>query len=156
MQITGISFQQRGWDVLMNGKYASLDLLNCPFFVYCLNHYLFCSSYTWKIYANKLLNMGNIYSFWRQLNKEQKLAKQRYIQMFYNLQFRRLVCLSYLSWHVLPSCNTETWLITLELNFHLFLTWHFQAKNVPIPSEEVQQPVSKPTPKTQSTARQVT
>jgi hypothetical protein len=35
--------------------------------------------------------MGNMYSFWRQLNKEQKLAKQRYIQMLYNLQFRRLV-----------------------------------------------------------------
>ncbi|KAJ4828802.1 Sucrose synthase 6 [Turnera subulata] len=46
--------------------------------------------YTWKIYANKVLNMGNIYGFWRQLNKEQKLAKKRYIEMFYNLQFRRL------------------------------------------------------------------
>ncbi|KAJ6402373.1 hypothetical protein OIU84_014462 [Salix udensis] len=46
--------------------------------------------YTWKIYANKVLNMGSMYSFWRQLNKEQKLAKQRYIQMLYNLQFRRL------------------------------------------------------------------
>ncbi|KAJ8752187.1 hypothetical protein K2173_003795 [Erythroxylum novogranatense] len=47
--------------------------------------------YTWKIYANKLLNMGKIYSFWRHLNKEPKRAKQRYIQMLYNLQFRRLV-----------------------------------------------------------------
>ncbi|KDP35712.1 hypothetical protein JCGZ_10484 [Jatropha curcas] len=47
--------------------------------------------YTWKIYANKVLNMSSMYTFWRQLNKEQKLAKQRYIQMFYNLQFRRLV-----------------------------------------------------------------
>ncbi|XP_010270733.1 PREDICTED: sucrose synthase 7-like isoform X6 [Nelumbo nucifera] len=46
--------------------------------------------YTWKIYANKVLNMGSIYSFWRQLNKEQKQAKQRYLQMFYNLQFRNL------------------------------------------------------------------
>ncbi|XP_019054927.1 PREDICTED: sucrose synthase 7-like isoform X3 [Nelumbo nucifera] len=46
--------------------------------------------YTWKIYANKLLNMGSIYSFWRQLNKDQKQAKQRYLQMFYNLQFRNL------------------------------------------------------------------
>ncbi|KAK9996706.1 hypothetical protein SO802_021392 [Lithocarpus litseifolius] len=46
--------------------------------------------YTWKIYANKVLNMGAIYGFWRQLNKEQKLAKQRYIHMFYNLQFRNL------------------------------------------------------------------
>ncbi|CAL0322302.1 unnamed protein product [Lupinus luteus] len=46
--------------------------------------------YTWKIYANKVLNMGSIYGFWRSLNKEQKLAKERYIQMFYNLQFRNL------------------------------------------------------------------
>ncbi|KAL5810180.1 hypothetical protein ACOSQ4_026748 [Xanthoceras sorbifolium] len=47
--------------------------------------------YTWKIYANKLLNMGCTYSFWKQLNKEQKQAKQRYIEMFYNLQFKNLV-----------------------------------------------------------------
>ncbi|ESW24585.1 hypothetical protein PHAVU_004G142800 [Phaseolus vulgaris] len=46
--------------------------------------------YTWKIYANKVLNMGSIYGFWRRLNKEQKLAKERYIHMFYNLQFRHL------------------------------------------------------------------
>ena len=49
-------------------------------------------SYTWKIYANKMVNMGNIYTFWRQVNKEQKEAKQRYIQMFYNLIFKNLVC----------------------------------------------------------------
>ncbi|KAM0945218.1 putative sucrose synthase [Dioscorea sansibarensis] len=49
--------------------------------------------YTWKIYATKVLNMGSIYSFWRQLNKEQKQAKQRYLQLLYNLQFRTLVCI---------------------------------------------------------------
>ncbi|KAG9442460.1 hypothetical protein H6P81_018314 [Aristolochia fimbriata] len=46
--------------------------------------------YTWKIYANKVLDMGSIYGFWRQLNREEKVARQRYIQMFYNLQFRSL------------------------------------------------------------------
>ncbi|KAG5100531.1 hypothetical protein JHK82_045583 [Glycine max] len=46
--------------------------------------------YTWKIYAKKVLNMGSIYGFWRRLNREQKLAKERYIHMFYNLQFRNL------------------------------------------------------------------
>ncbi|XP_073269629.1 sucrose synthase 5-like [Primulina huaijiensis] len=46
--------------------------------------------YTWKIYANKVLNMGLTYGFWRQLHKEKKQAKQRYIDMFYNLQFRNL------------------------------------------------------------------
>ncbi|OMO59820.1 Sucrose synthase [Corchorus capsularis] len=64
--------------------------------------------YTWKIYANKVLNMGSIYSFWKQLHKDQKYAKQRYIQAFYNLQYRNLV------------------------------------KNVPIASNDTQQPESKP------------
>ncbi|XAR73616.1 Sucrose synthase [Bertholletia excelsa] len=46
--------------------------------------------FTWKIYAKRVLNMSCIYGFWRQLNKDQKLAKQRYIQIFYNLLFRNL------------------------------------------------------------------
>ncbi|KAH6817667.1 sucrose synthase 6 [Perilla frutescens var. frutescens] len=46
--------------------------------------------YTWKIYANKVLNMGSAYGFWKQLYKDQKQAKQRYIDIFYNLQFRKL------------------------------------------------------------------
>ncbi|KAM2257014.1 hypothetical protein ACFXTI_047307 [Malus domestica] len=72
--------------------------------------------YTWKIYANKVLNMGSTYTFWRQLNKEQKQAKQRYIQMFFSLQYRNLV------------------------------------KNVPIPSDETEQPVvPKPTAKPKTT-----
>jgi sucrose synthase len=48
-------------------------------------------SYTWKIYATKVLNMGSTYGFWKTLNKEERVAKQRYLQMFYNLQFRNLV-----------------------------------------------------------------
>ncbi|XP_004289566.1 PREDICTED: sucrose synthase 6-like [Fragaria vesca subsp. vesca] len=75
--------------------------------------------YTWKIYANKVLNMGCTYTYWRQLNKEQKQAKQRYIQMFFNLQYRNLV------------------------------------KNVPIPSDEAEQPAPKPVPKSQTTLRHV-
>lgn len=47
--------------------------------------------YTWKIYATRVLNMVSLYGFWRVLNKENKQAKQRYLQMFYNLQFRNLV-----------------------------------------------------------------
>ncbi|TQD83650.1 hypothetical protein C1H46_030817 [Malus baccata] len=46
--------------------------------------------YTWKIYANKMLNMGSTYGFWRQLRDDQKLAKETYIHMFYNLLFRKL------------------------------------------------------------------
>nr|APR63141.1 sucrose synthase 7 [Triticum aestivum] len=47
--------------------------------------------YTWKIYATKVLNMGSMYGFWRTLNKEERAAKQRYLQIFYNLQYRNLV-----------------------------------------------------------------
>ncbi|KAI3792800.1 hypothetical protein L2E82_06691 [Cichorium intybus] len=46
--------------------------------------------YTWEIYANKVLNMGSMYGFWRQLNKENKQAKQRYIDILYDLQFKKL------------------------------------------------------------------
>ncbi|XP_039135373.1 sucrose synthase 7-like [Dioscorea cayenensis subsp. rotundata] len=46
--------------------------------------------YTWKIYANKVLNMGSTYTFWRLLNKEPKHAKERYLHMLYSLQFRNL------------------------------------------------------------------
>lgn len=46
--------------------------------------------YTWKIYANKVLNMGSIYGFWRQFNAGQKQAKQRYFEMLYNPLFRKL------------------------------------------------------------------
>ncbi|KAL3630365.1 Sucrose synthase 5 [Castilleja foliolosa] len=47
--------------------------------------------YTWKIYANKVLNMGCIYSFWRRVYNAEKQAKKRYINTFYNLQFKSLV-----------------------------------------------------------------
>ncbi|XP_062220858.1 sucrose synthase 7-like isoform X2 [Phragmites australis] len=46
--------------------------------------------YTWQIYATKVLNMGSMYGFWRTLNKEERVAKQSYLQMFCNLQFRKL------------------------------------------------------------------
>lgn len=35
--------------------------------------------------------MGSIYTFWRTLYKDQKQAKQRYIDTFYNLEFRNLI-----------------------------------------------------------------
>ncbi|TVU27586.1 hypothetical protein EJB05_19077 [Eragrostis curvula] len=47
--------------------------------------------YTWQIYAAKVLNMGSMYSFWRTLNKGEREAKKRYLQMFYSIQFRKLV-----------------------------------------------------------------
>ncbi|KAK1592986.1 hypothetical protein Q3G72_033980 [Acer saccharum] len=76
-----------------------IEAMNCGWFTNFCNQPRWSSrdyfgwsfSYTWKIYANKLLNMGCTYSFWKQFNKEQKLAKQIYIEMFYNLQFKNLV-----------------------------------------------------------------
>ncbi|KAG2715262.1 hypothetical protein I3760_03G068700 [Carya illinoinensis] len=99
--------------------------------------------YTWKIYANKVLNMANIYSFWRKLNKDQKKAKQRYVQMFYNLLFRNLVCY-YIS-KALYCLTTHIYVMSVQIWF-LFLTSHsfLQAKNVPTPSEEASPPEPKP------------
>lgn len=38
-----------------------------------------------------MLNMGSMYGFWKQLNKENKQVKQRYIDILYDLQFKKLV-----------------------------------------------------------------
>lgn len=35
--------------------------------------------------------MGSVYGFWRQLTKDQKQAKLRYIEIIYSLLFRKLV-----------------------------------------------------------------
>ncbi|KAH6808049.1 sucrose synthase 6 [Perilla frutescens var. frutescens] len=64
--------------------------------------------YTWKIYANKVLNMGSAYGFWKQLYKDQKQAKQRYIDIFYNLQFRKLVKNSPISEETIPAFPSKT------------------------------------------------
>nr|GMC70992.1 sucrose synthase 5-like [Ipomoea batatas] len=46
--------------------------------------------FTWKIYANKVLNMGAMYGCWREMHSGQKLAKRRYLELFYNLHMRKL------------------------------------------------------------------
>ncbi|RAL43590.1 hypothetical protein DM860_017333 [Cuscuta australis] len=47
--------------------------------------------YTWKIYADKVLNMGSVYSFSRNVLNDQKQASLSYIRAFYQLQFKNLV-----------------------------------------------------------------
>ncbi|KAG6420910.1 hypothetical protein SASPL_117454 [Salvia splendens] len=64
--------------------------------------------YTWKIYANKVLNMGSAYGFWKQLIKDQKQAKQRYIDIFYNLQFRKLAKNLPISEETKPASSSKT------------------------------------------------
>ncbi|VFQ92885.1 unnamed protein product [Cuscuta campestris] len=46
--------------------------------------------FTWKIYAEKVLNMGSAYGCWRAMHSKQKHAKLRYIELFYNLHMRNL------------------------------------------------------------------
>ncbi|CAI9113306.1 OLC1v1013880C1 [Oldenlandia corymbosa var. corymbosa] len=46
--------------------------------------------YTWKIYAKRVLDIGSTYGFWKQLNKDEKNAKLRYIELIYNLQFKKM------------------------------------------------------------------
>ncbi|KAJ6888137.1 hypothetical protein NC652_029232 [Populus alba x Populus x berolinensis] len=46
--------------------------------------------YTLKIYANKVLNMDLFMDFGGTRTRNRKLAKQRYIEAFYNLQFNNL------------------------------------------------------------------
>ncbi|KAG6423938.1 hypothetical protein SASPL_114346 [Salvia splendens] len=64
--------------------------------------------YTWKIYTNKVLNMGSAYGFWKQLIKDQKQAKQRYIDIFYNLQFRKLAKNLSISEETKPATSSKT------------------------------------------------
>ncbi|CAH9132339.1 unnamed protein product [Cuscuta epithymum] len=47
--------------------------------------------FTWKIYAEKVLNMGSTYRCWREMHSREKHAKQQYLELFYNLHMRKLV-----------------------------------------------------------------
>lgn len=91
---------------------------------------IFCS-YTWKIYANKVLNMGSIYTFWRTLYKDQKQAKQRYIDTFYNLEFRNLVYFCMPALHSTPNILMRYTFLILLPKLHLL-----QIKDVPIKIDE--------------------
>lgn len=94
---TGTKYPQAAWTAYTNGnKYHQelpifSNLLSSSNDLQQVSFFIFECSYTWTIYANKVLNMGGMYTFWKQLHKEQKQAKQRYIQMLYNLLFRNLV-----------------------------------------------------------------
>jgi hypothetical protein len=64
---------------------------NHPTTIVCDMCVVFDCSYTWQIYATKVLNMGSMYGFWRTLDKQEKQDKQHYLNMFYNLHYRKLV-----------------------------------------------------------------
>ncbi|KAG0601391.1 hypothetical protein M758_11G106700 [Ceratodon purpureus] len=48
------------------------------------------SSYTWKIYAERLLTLSAVYGFWKYVSKLHRREAQRYLEMFYILKFREL------------------------------------------------------------------
>ncbi|GJR13333.1 sucrose synthase 2 [Tanacetum coccineum] len=47
--------------------------------------------YTWKIYAERLMTLAGVYSFWKYVSKLERREIRRYLEMFYILKFRELV-----------------------------------------------------------------
>nr|GEY25768.1 sucrose synthase 2 [Tanacetum cinerariifolium] len=47
--------------------------------------------YTWKIYAERLMTLAGVYSFWKYVSKLERRETRRYLEMFYILKFRELV-----------------------------------------------------------------
>jgi sucrose synthase len=46
--------------------------------------------YTWKRYAERLMTLSKVYGFWRYVTGLERAETQRYLEMFYTLQFRPL------------------------------------------------------------------
>jgi sucrose synthase len=46
--------------------------------------------YTWKGYAERLMTLSRVYGFWRYVTNLERAETQRYLEMFYTLQFRPL------------------------------------------------------------------
>jgi sucrose synthase len=46
--------------------------------------------YTWKRYAEQLMTLSKVYGFWRYVTGLERAETQRYLEMFYSLQFRPL------------------------------------------------------------------
>jgi sucrose synthase len=44
--------------------------------------------YTWKRYAERLLDLSRIYGFWRHITSLERAETRRYLEMFYGLMFR--------------------------------------------------------------------
>jgi len=46
--------------------------------------------YTWKLYAKRMMTLARIYGFWKFVTDLERTETQRYIQMFYGLQFKSI------------------------------------------------------------------
>jgi sucrose synthase len=49
------------------------------------------SRYTWKIYAERLMTLSRVYSFWKYVSNLERDETRRYLEMFYILKFRELI-----------------------------------------------------------------
>jgi hypothetical protein len=49
--------------------------------------------YTWKIYSERLMTLAGVYGFWKYVSKLERRETRRYLEMFYILKFRELVCI---------------------------------------------------------------
>ena len=47
--------------------------------------------YTWARYANRLLSLSRMYSFWKYVSKLERRESRRYLEMFYALKLRPLI-----------------------------------------------------------------
>ena len=48
------------------------------------------SRYTWELYAERMMTLSRIYGFWKYVTDLQRGSTQRYLEMFYGLQYRPL------------------------------------------------------------------
>ncbi|KAK9843685.1 hypothetical protein WJX81_002259 [Elliptochloris bilobata] len=49
------------------------------------------SRYTWEIYAERLMTLSRVYSFWKYVKKLDRREARRYLEMFYILRLRPLI-----------------------------------------------------------------
>jgi sucrose synthase len=48
-------------------------------------------SYTWEIYAKRLLTLSSVYSFWKRVSNLDRAETKRYLEMLYVLRLRPLI-----------------------------------------------------------------
>ena len=66
------------------------------------------SRYTWEIYAKRLLDLSNVYSFWKHVSNLERSETKRYLEMLYVLRLRPLIKEVGLFWGGGCTC---TWLL---------------------------------------------
>ncbi len=70
---TKCSEQSGYWEQISNGSLQRVE-----------------ARYTWKKYAERMMTLSRIYGFWKYVSHLEREETQRYLQMFYGLQFRPL------------------------------------------------------------------